>query len=204
MIRHTWLFLALTACSAASQAPGQVVEPLPTIAEATSGTPKAGAPPADMPGADGKAVPEPLGPPAEAFQPVSGTLDGKSFELKGAGTLGPVQPDGNVVIVLANYPVDCGKREPGAEDRTITLTVPWKAKIRVDLGALSAKEASATAVDPKKKKPAPIRGFKPKGSLDVLAAPAGPKSSGRIKLDLTSGKSDALQAEVPVRYCFSG
>lgn len=204
MKRLAWLTLSLAACSAAQAPPAQVVEPLPTIAEAPSGAPSAGAPPADMPGADGKAVPEPIGPRAEAFQPVSGTLDGKPFELKGAATVGPIQKDGNVAIVLANYPVDCGQREPTADDRTITLTIPWTAKTRLDLGALSAKEASAAAVDAKKKKPVSIRGFKPKGTLDVLSAPTGPKSSGRIKIDMTSGKSDALNAEIPVRFCSGG
>lgn len=203
MKRLAWLSLPLAAACAPPAAPKQVVEPLPTVAEAPSGAPGAGKPAADMADAEGKAVPEPVGPPAEAFKAVTGTLDGKPFELKGAGTTGPVK-DGRVVIALANYPIDCGQHTPAPEDRVITVTVPWKAKMRVDLAALSAKEATATGFDDKKKKPAPLRGFKPKGQLDVLAAPTGAKASGRIKIDLTSGKEDALQAEVPVRFCFPG
>ncbi|MFT3764705.1 MAG: hypothetical protein QM820_04190 [Minicystis sp.] len=204
MNRLAWLVLSLAAASCTPPAPpAQVVEPLPPVPEAPSGTPTAGPLSADMPGADGKAVEAPVGPPAEAFQPVSGTLGGKPWELKGAGTLGPVQKDGNVLVALANYPIDCGQRDATPEDRTITLLIPWKARTRLDLGALGAKEASATAIDEKKKKPVPIKGFKPKGTVDVLAAPTRMKSSGRIKIDLTSGKEDAIKAEVPVRLCFT-
>jgi hypothetical protein len=201
MKRLALLPLVLVSCAPPAP-PAQVVEPLPTVAETPSAKP--GATDADMPGADGKAVPEPIGPKAEAFQPVSGTLDGKPFELKGAGTAGAVQADGSVAIQLANYPIDCAPREPQEGDVAITLTIPWKPKMRVDLGALGAKEAGATAVDPKKKKPLPIKGFKPKGTLDVLAAPTRLRSSGRIKIDMTSGKGDAINAEVPVRFCSGG
>jgi len=187
-----------TSCAAASAPPAQVKDPLP---EAPSASPTAGR---DMANEEGK-MPEPPPPsaPTEAFQPVNGTLGGKPWELKGAGTLGPVQGDGNVQIVLANYPVDCALHTPGPDDRTITLLIPWKAKMRLDLGALKAKEASAAAMDEKKKKPAPIRGFKPKGTLDVLAAPTRTNSSGRIKIELKSGKEDGIQAEIPVRFCFA-
>jgi hypothetical protein len=197
MKRLAWLCLPLASASCAPPAaPVQVVEPLPTVAASAAPSP-------DMPGSDGKGVPEPLGPPTEAFQPVQGTLGGKPWELKGAGTTGPVTKDGTVVIALANYPIDCGAHTQAPEDRVITLTIPWKAKMRLDLGALSAKETTATLIDEKKGKPAPIKGWKPKGSLDVLAAPTGAKSSGRIKVELKSGKEDALTAEVPVRFCFT-
>jgi hypothetical protein len=202
-MRHLALLTALVAstCSA-PKPPAQVTEPLPTVADAPSGSPAAPTG-RDMANDDGK-MPDPvLAPPAEAFQPVSGILGGKPWDLKGAGTLGPVGADGNVAVVLANYPVDCGHHDPGPDDRTITLTIPWKAKMRLDLGALNGKEASAAAMDEKKKKPVAIRGFKPKGTLDVVAAPTGPKSSGRIKIDLTSGKEDAIKAEIPVRFCFA-
>jgi hypothetical protein len=187
-----------TSCAAANAPPVQVKDPLP---EAPSASPSVGR---DMANDDGK-MPDapPPSAPTEAFQSVTGTLGGKPWELKGAGTTGQVQADGNVQIVLANYPVDCTVHTPGPDDRTITLLIPWKAKMRLDLGALSAKEASAAAMDEKKKKPAAIRGFKPKGTLDVVAAPTKLNSSGRIKIDLTSGKEDAVKAEIPVRFCYS-
>lgn len=201
MKRAAWLLpLAVASCATLQQQPAQVVEPLPTVpdAPAASASPAAGA---DMPGADGKAVETPIGAPAEAFQPVSGTLDGKPFELKGAGTAGPIRADGNVQITLANYSIDCGLHDPTPDDRTITITIPWKAKTRLDLSALAAKETWATAIDPKKKKATPLKGWKPKGTVDVLTAPTRAKSSARIKIDLQSGKDTSISAEIPVRLC---
>jgi hypothetical protein len=105
-----------------------------------------------------------------------------------------------VQIALANYPIDCGIYEGKADDKTITLVVPWKEKASVDLAKLGGK-ASATAWDEKKKKPAALRGFRPKGTVEVLAAPNRAKTSGRIRIELTSGK-DEIKAEIPVRFCF--
>lgn len=203
MNRFGWLLVpaVLASCAKLQQPPAQVVEPLPTIADAP-GSASASPGPADMPGADGKAVETPISAPAEAFQPVSGTLDGKPFELKGAGTAGPIRADGNVQVTLANYSIDCGHHAATPEDRTITITIPWKAKTRLDLSALAAKETSATAFDEKKKKPMPIRSWKPKGTVDVLTAPTRAKSSARIKIELTNGKDTSLTAEIPVRLCY--
>ena len=116
--------------------------------------------------------------------------------------MGPIQKDGYVLVALGNYVLDCGTREATPEDRTLSLLIPWKARTKLDLSTLKATEAFATTFDEKKKKPAPLKGFKPKGSVEVVAAPTGLKSSGRIKLELTSGK-DAITAEIPVKLCFS-
>ena len=201
MKRLAWLALPLsiTSCAEAQKPPAQVVEPLPPVPTAAP----SGGPSSDMPGSDGKTVQEPITPPSEAFQPVAGTLAGKPWELKGAGTLGKVQADGSVQIALANYPIDCGAREASPDDRVITLVIPWKAKTRLDLGKLTAKESSATLIDEKKKKAVGIRGWRPKGTVDVLAAPNRQKSSGRIKIELTSGKDDKITAEIPVKLCFA-
>jgi hypothetical protein len=192
------LAFATLSCAALQKEPGQVKEPLPTVSDAAAS--KKSLP--DMVGPDGKPIAEPLEAPSEAFQPIGGTFGGKPWQLKGAGTLEPIRGDGYVQIVLANYPIDCGHHEPTPDDRTITLTIPWKAKTRLDLGKLKAKESSATQMDEKKKKPVAVRGWKPKGTLDVLAAPTRMKSSGRIKIELTSGKDTSLSAEVPVRLCY--
>ncbi len=179
--------------------PAQVADPLPVVPDTTPTSPKTES---DMANEDGK-VPDPvLAPPAEAFQPVSGTLAGKPWELKGAATIGPVQKNGNVLIELANYPMDCTPHEPAGDDRSLIVLIPWKPKVRVDLAALG-KDTMATVVDEKKKTRVPLKGWKPQGTLDVLAAPTRLKSSGRIKIDLTSGKSDAIRAEIPVRFCFT-
>jgi hypothetical protein len=187
--------LLLAACASANAPPKQITEPLPV---APSASPSAGP---DIGKPDGK-IEEPKlpEPPREAFQPVIGTLDGKPFELRGAGTAGTVLPDGSVQVTLANYPIDCGIYEGKADDRAISLIVPWKEKGSADLGKPSTK-AAATAWDEKKKKAAPIRGFRPKGTIEVLSAPNRAKTSGRIKIELTSGK-DELKAEIPVRFCF--
>lgn len=188
--------LFAASCAAASAPPQQIKEPLP---EVPSASPSVGP---DMARPDGKVVEAPPPePPREAFQPVIGTLDGKPWELRGAGTAATVLPDGTVQIALANYPIDCGIYEGKADDRTITVVVPWKEKASVDLGKLGAKAATATAWDEKKKKPVALRGFRPKGTLEVLAAPNRAKTSGRIRIELTSGK-DEIKAEIPVRFCF--
>lgn len=200
MKRSALLFLAALAASCASSntPPTQVKEQLP---EAPSASPSAGH---DMANSEGKMEePPPPSAPTEAFPPIQGTLDGKPWELKGAGTVGPVRADGNVEVIFANYPIDCSSHTQTPDDRTITLLVPWKAKTRIDLGTLKGKEVSAVMIDDKKKKPAPIKGFKPKGTLDVLAAPTKLNSSGRVKIELSSGKQDGIKAEIPVRFCFT-
>jgi hypothetical protein len=187
--------LLAASCATANAPPKQIKEALP---EVPSASPSAGP---DMARPDGKVVEAPPPePPREAFQPVVGTLDGKPWELRGAGTAATVQADGTVQIALANYPIDCGIYEGKADDKTITLVVPWKEKASVDLAKLGGK-ASATAWDEKKKKPAALRGFRPKGTVEVLAAPNRAKTSGRIRIELTSGK-DEIKAEIPVRFCF--
>jgi len=189
------LVLASTACIGTP--PAQVVEPLPTIPDAPAGS--ATAVPADIGASLDPGTPP---PPAEPFQSVLGTLGGKPWELKGAGTAGPVQKDGSVVITLGNYLIDCSAHVAGPDDRTITLTIPWKAHAKVELATLKATEAAATFIDEKKKKATPVKGWKPKGTVEVMGAPTGAKSSGRIKIELTSG-NDAITAEVPVKLCFA-
>ncbi len=200
MKRLVWycLPLASAACAAATTPPAQVVDPLPTVAEVPSNAPSAA--PADIGASLDPGTPP---PPPESFQPVSGTLGGSAFQLKGAATSGPIQKDGYVLVQLGNYVLDCGVREATPEDRTISILIPWKAHTKLDLGTLKATEAFATTFDDKKKKPAPLKGFKPKGSVEVVAAPSGMRSSGRIKLDLSSGKDSALTAEIPVKLCMS-
>ena len=139
--------------------------------------------------------------PSEPFPAVPGTLDGKPWELKGVATAGPVQKDGTVIIAFGNYLMSCGAHEATPEDRTISIVVPWKAKTKVDLAKLKSTEAFAVGYDEKKKKPQNLRNWKPKGTLEVVSAPTGQKSSGRIKIELTAGK-DAITAEIPVRFCF--
>lgn len=201
MKRLAWFLLALAPAACSANPPAQVVEPLPTLPDAPAGS--ASAAPADIGASLDPGTPP---PPAEPFQAVTGTLNGAPWQLKGAATTGPVQPDGTVVVTLANYLLDCGPHEQGPDDRTLTLTIPWKAHAKVDLATLKAKEATATFIDEKKKKPAPIKGWKPKGSVEVMGAPTGAKSSGRIKIELTSGKDgkDGVTAEVPVKLCFAG
>jgi len=201
MKRLAWLCLALASAACTATPPAQVVEALPTIPDAPSATPSAAA--ADI-GASLDPAPPP--PPTEPFQPVSGSLNGATWQLKGAATTGPVSKDGWVNITLANYLLDCGAHEQTPDDRTISLLIPWKARAKLELGTLKATEASATFIDEKKKKVTPIKGFKPKGTLEVVGAPTGMKSSGRIKIDLSSGKDgkDTITAEVPVRVCFAG
>jgi hypothetical protein len=193
------LALALAACAPPTP-PAQVVEALPIVPDAPSTSPTAVA--ADI-GASLDPAPPP--PPTEPFQQVSGTLNGAAWQLKGAATTGPVSKDGWVTITLANYLLDCGAHEQAPDDRAITLLIPWKARAKLDLATLKAAEATATFIDEKKKKLTPIKGFKPKGSVEVVGAPTGMKSSGRIKIDLTSGKDgkDAITAEIPVRVCFA-
>ena len=132
---------------------------------------------------------------------MGGTLGGAPWDLKGAGTAGPVQKDGTVLVALANYPIDCGVHAAAPGDRTIMLLIPWEKGAKVDVGTLKAKDAAAISVDDKKKQ-TPVKGWKPKGTVEVLGAPTRLNSSGRIKIDLTSGK-DAISAEVPVKFCSS-
>jgi hypothetical protein len=197
MKRLAWFFLALASAACSANPPAQVVEALPVVPDAPAGS---AAPAADIGATLDTVVPP---PPPEAFQPVSGTLNGAAWQLKGAATVGSVQKDGTVVITLANYLLDCAVHEQGADDRLITLTVPWEAKTKVDLATLKAAAATATFIDEKKKKAAPIKGWKPKGTLEIVAAPTGMRSSGRIKIELTSGKDgkDGITAEVPVKVC---
>jgi hypothetical protein len=197
MKRLAWLCLALASSACSANPPAQVVEALPIVPDAPSTSPTAVA--ADI-GASLDPAPPP--PPAEAFQPVGGTLNGAAWQLKGAATVGPIK-DGTVTIALANYLLDCGAHEQTPDDRLITLVIPWKARTKLDLGALKGAEATATFIDEKKKKVTPIKGFKAKGTLEVVAAPTGMKSSGRIKIDLQSGKDgkDTITAEIPVKVC---
>ncbi|MFO0762784.1 MAG: hypothetical protein U0359_40480 [Byssovorax sp.] len=188
--------LALLSCTKPTP-PKQVPEAMPVVPEeAASGAPSAAR--ADIGASLDPGVPA---APSEPFPPVAGTLDGKPWELKGAGTTGPVQKDGTVTIAFGNYSIDCTAHEVAPEDRTITIKVPWQPKTKVDLAKLRSTEASAMGFDEKKKKPQAIRNFRPTGTLEVMSAPTGQKSSGRIKLDLTAGK-DAIKAEIPVKFCF--
>lgn len=189
------LLIAPIACSAPVP-PKQVPEAAPTIAEAASGAPSAA--PADIGASLDPGTPA---APSEPFPAVPGTLDGKPWELKGVATAGPVQKDGTVIIAFGNYLMSCGAHEATPEDRTISIVVPWKAKTKVDLAKLKSTEAFAVGYDEKKKKPQNLRNWKPKGTLEVVSAPTGQKSSGRIKIELTAGK-DAITAEIPVRFCF--
>ncbi|MEO7332199.1 MAG: hypothetical protein ABI193_26725 [Minicystis sp.] len=190
------LLLTSAACSAPVP-PKQVPESAPTIAEAASGAPSAAA--ADIGVSLDPGVPS---APSEPFPGVAGTLDGKPWELKGAATAGPIQKDGTVVLAFGNYLMSCGAHEATPEDRTITIVVPWKAKTKVDLAKLRSTETWAMGYDEKKKKADKIKNWKPKGTLEVVSAPTGQKSSGRIKIELTAGK-DAITAEIPMRFCFA-
>lgn len=199
MRRLACLLLPLAAVACASTPPAAE----PTAApEAASAAPSASASAAaDIPAAPA-AAPEAAPPPTDAFPSASGTLDGKPWDLKGAGTAGPVQKDGSVLIGLGNYGIDCGAYAATAGDRTIVLQIPWKEGAKLDLAKLKKADAWATSVDDKKKL-GPIKGFKPTGKVEVLAAPTKEKSSGRIRIELKSGK-DTIMAEVPVKFCFPG
>lgn len=200
------LLLPLTAAACASTPPA--AEPAATAApEAASAAPSASAgAAADMKAAPAAsataAAPEAAPPPVEAFPSANGTLDGKPWDLKGAGTAGPVEKDGSVLIGLGNYGIDCGAYAATAGDRTIVLQIPWKEGAKLDLAKLKKTDAWATSVDDKKKL-GPIKGFKPTGKVEVLSAPTKEKSSGRIRIELKSGK-DTIMAEVPVKFCFPG
>jgi hypothetical protein len=150
---------------------------------------------------NGEAPPPPTAP-SEAFQPVSATLGGGAWEIKGAATTGPVGSDGTVTITLGNYNAECGPaRAPAAGDKTLTITIPWEKGAKVDIASLKGKAIVAATFDDKKKKPEPLKGWKPTGTIEVLAAPTKGKSSGRIRIDLEN-KLDVVKAEIPVRFCF--
>jgi hypothetical protein len=191
---------AVSATIACSPAPPSQVPDAPL--NAAEAPPASASTYADIGGPGGEAPPATPAPTGEAFAPVGGTLGGAPWDLKGAGTIGAVQKDGTVLVILANYPVDCGTHAAAPGDRTIALLIPWEKGAKVDLGALKPKEASAVAVDDKKEQAA-VKGWKPKGTVEVLAAPTRLNSSGRIKIDLTSGKTDAITAEIPVKFCAS-
>lgn len=181
--------------------PAQVPQTAPTVAaEVASAAAKVDP---DMPGQNGETPPPPPAPPANPFPSVSGTLGGSPWELKGAGTTAQVQADGTVLIALGNYLIDCSVHTPGPGDRTIVLQMPWQKGAKVDLATLKGKELSATAFDEKRKKLGPVKGWKPKGTAEIVAAPTKGNSSGRIKIELTSG-GDSITAEVPVKFCFTG
>jgi hypothetical protein len=199
MKKLRWLCLSVAATACSPSPPTQVPEEPPNAAEAP---PASASTYADIGGPGGEAPPATPAPTGEAFAPVSGTLGGAPWDLKGAGTVGPVQKDGTVLVALANYTVDCGTHAAAPGDRTIMLLIPWEKGAKVDLGTLKPKEAQAIAVDDKKKQ-APVKAWKPKGTIEVLSASTKLNSSGRIKIDLTSGKSDAISAEVPVKFCSS-
>ncbi len=198
MKTYAWISLSFAAAACSTAPPSQAPEAPPNAAEAP---PASASTYADIGGPNGEAPPATPALKGDAFPPVTGSLGGAPWELKGAGTSGPVQKDGTVVVTLANYPVDCGTHEAAPGDRTILLVVPWEKGAKVDVGALKPKEAQAISVDDKKKQSA-VKGWKPKGTLEVLGAPTKLNSSGRIKIDLTSGK-DAISAEVPVKFCSS-
>ncbi len=189
------LLLAPLACGSPVP-PKQIPETEPVVPGAASGAPSAAA--ADIGASLDPGVPT---APSEPFPGVPGTLDGKPWELKGAATAGPVQKDGSVLLTFGNYLMSCGAHEATPEDRTISIMVPWTAKTKVDLAKLRSTEAFAVGYDEKKKKPQNLRNWKPKGTLEVVSAPTGQKSSGRIKIELTAGK-DAITAEIPVKFCF--
>ncbi len=193
-----WLCLAAAAAGCSPAPPTQVPDEPPNAAEAP---PASASTYADIGGPGGEPPPATPAPKGDAFTPVSGTLGGAPWELKGAGTAGPVQKDGTVLVALANYPIDCGAHAAAPGDRTIMLLIPWEKGAKVDVGALKAKDAAAISVDDKKKQ-SPVKGWRPKGTVEVLGAPTRLNSSGRIKIDLTSGK-DAISAEVPVKFCSS-
>jgi hypothetical protein len=208
-MRQLACFLLLPFAAAACASTPPAAEPAATAAtaataapEAASAAPSASASAAaDMPAAPA-AAPEAAPPPVEAFPSATGTLDGKPWDLKGAGTAGPVQKDGSVLIGLGNYDIDCGVHAATAGDRTIVLQIPWKEGAKLDLAKLKKTDVWATSVDDKKKVAA-LKTFKPTGKVEVLAAPTKEKSSGRIKIELKSG-NDTITAEVPVKFCFPG
>jgi len=192
------LLLALLGCANTNPKPVEPVSPSeeqPAVASASA------APSAAEPAAAAAAPePEPAAPQAPKFPAIQGTLDGKPFEIKGAGTAGPVQKDGTVLLALASYPIECGAHDSAEGDQTIALMVPWKSGEKVDLAKLGAKGAWATKAGPGGKV-TNIKGFKPSGSVEVLGAPGESGRTGRIRFDITSGK-DAIEGEVPVKVCF--
>jgi hypothetical protein len=177
--------------------PAQVVEPLPSPSASASADP-------DISGPGGEAPPPPPPPPMAdtAFQPVQGSLGGAPWELKGAGTVAAVKSDGTVLVLLANYNIDCGPHTPAPGEGTIAVAIPWAKGTKVDLGTLKGKDLAAASFDEKRKKPVPVKGWKPKGTIEVLSAPNKVGSSGRIRIDLSSG-SDGIKAEIPVKLCFA-
>lgn len=161
-----------------------------------SAAPSATEPPAV---ASSAPAPEPAAPEPPKFPAIEGTLEGQPFVIKGAGTAGPVQKDGTVLLALASYPIECGAHESAEGDRTIALMVPWKSGGKVDVAKLGASGSWAMKVGPKG--PSKIKGFKPTGSVEVLGAPGEAGRMGRIRFDIKSGK-DAVEGEVPVKVCF--
>src|SRR4051794_39708440 len=106
MKRLAWLLLPLGPAACAAASPADAADPAASAAAALSAS--AGASTPGTPSAS--AAPEGP-PPVEAFPVVSGTHNGKPWELKGAGTVGPVQKDGTVLVGLGNYVIDCGAHE---------------------------------------------------------------------------------------------
>lgn len=198
MKNPSWLCLPIAAAACSTAPPTQAPEAPPNVAEAP---PASASSYSDIGGPSGEPPPPTPMPKGAAFDPVSGTLGGASWDLKGAGTVGPVQKDGTVIVAFANYPIDCGTHDAAPGDRTIMLVIPWEKGAQVDIGALKAKAAQAISVDDKKKQ-SPVKAWHPKGTLTVMAAPTKLNSSGRVKIDLTSGK-DAISAEIPVKFCSS-
>jgi hypothetical protein len=179
--------------------PAQVAEEAPP-APADSAVASARAEGADM-GLAANEQPAPPPPPPEAFQSIPATLDGSTFDIRGAGTTGPITADGNVTIALANYIIDCKEHPAAAGDRIVTFTVPWQKNTKVDVATLKGKATIASQFDEKKKKLDPVRAWKPSGSIEVVSAPTKGKSSGRVRFEVFN-KQDTIKAEIPVRFCF--
>lgn len=192
-----WLCLSFASAACATPPPAQVPDKTTSVADAPAAS---GSAAPDMPGPGDGTFTAPA-PPADAFQPVTGTLGGAPWELKGAGTMGPLQKDGTVLVGLANYPIACGEAHEAAPgDRTIVVAIPWKQGAKTELAKLKPADIKATEINAKNKSVS-VKGWRPKGTIEVLGAPTRAKTSGRIKIELTSGK-DSISAEVPVRFCF--
>lgn len=200
MLRYSLVVVAgLMGCASANPKPVEPVSPSDEPAQAAPApavTKPAAAPhvSASAPAAEEPAPPEP-----PRFPTITGTLEGKPFELRGAGTAGPVQKNGEVLVALASYAIECGAHETAEGDQSIVVMVPWKDGEKVDLSKLGTNGVWAMKVG--KAGPTRIKGFKPSGAVEVLMAPGEAGKTGRVRFEIKSGK-DAIAGEVPVKVCF--
>jgi hypothetical protein len=139
-------------------------------------------------------------PPAHPAPTATGSLDGRTFSPTIAHVTGKPKADGRIVVSLEEG-TDCS----GTPDTSLTMLITYKDGYKSDLGSLkrgakkSAGEIAFLRVGPDSKREYSST-FKPTGTVTVVKAATDANTTGKLKLDLTSGDY-MLNGDIDIQMC---